>query len=201
MKKIIIALLIAMIIPSAVFASRGLFDLTVGAVASSSYTIGNIVDVANGTNSFESLKLGVDKFAFGADVEAKVAFLAVDAKIMATDNFKTLCGSVSADLALDILFVRAKAGVSYNYKYDLEHNRLVYGNGENIAKTFEDYQKAAFDVNVGVDVLLGNLTIGAFASLPSATTIENQKWGELISSATDNWDKAKVGMTVGIALL
>lgn len=201
MKKIIIALLIAMIIPSAVFASRGLLDLTVGAVASSSYTIGDIVDVANGTNSFESLELGVDKFAFGADVEAKVAFLAVDAKIMATDNFKTLYGSVSADLALDILFVRAKAGVSYNYAYNLETKAMAYGNSVSSVTTFEDYQKAAFDVNVGVDVLLGNLTIGAFASLPSATTIENQKWGELISSATDNWDKAKVGMTVGIALL
>lgn len=201
MKKIIVALLIALIIPSCIFASRGLFDLTVGAVASSSYTIGDIVDVANGTNTFESLDLGVDKFSFGADVEAKLAFLAVDAKIMATDNFKTLYGSVSADLALDILFVRAKAGVSYNYNYNLEDGTMTYGNSVSSVHTFEEYKQAAFDVNVGVDILLGNLTVGAFASLPSSTTIENAKWGELISSATDNWDKAKVGMTVGIALL
>ena len=45
MKKVIIALVIAMIIPCCIFAGRGMFDLTIGAAAQTSY---DIEDVQNG---------------------------------------------------------------------------------------------------------------------------------------------------------
>ena len=194
MKKVIIALLIALIIPCCVFAGRGMFDLTLGAAAQTSY---DIEDVQAG----ELKNFTLDGVAFGADVEAKLAILSIDAKGMYDTANKGINGIASANLALDIFFVRVKAGLGYEYTYNFETKNFYFGNGNGYATEFAGYKDACFDVNVGVDVLLGPITVGAYATLPTETSIANGKWTELFGTSFSNWNQAKLGVTVGFALL
>ncbi len=198
MKKVIVALLIAMIIPASVFAARGMFDLTVGVTAESTYDVQKVQDAINNGTDFE---FSMDDLGFGADIEAKVAFLAVDARGVYAPAQKTISGIVSANLALDIFFVRVKAGLGYEYNYNLESQKLYFGTGTDITDDFNQFKTAAFDACLGVDVLLGNLTIGAHASLPTGVTVDKNNWGDLVSTIQDNWQYAKLGVTVGIALI
>ncbi|MBR0521344.1 MAG: hypothetical protein IJJ95_08435, partial [Spirochaetales bacterium] len=147
MKKIIIALLIALIIPACVFAGRGLIDLTLGVTASSSYDIDDVKEGALKEFKFEALR-------FGADAELKLAFVALDAKGFYDSANKGLSGLFSANLAVDIFFVRVKAGLGYEYAYNFETKSFYFGNGNEYATEFADFKDAAFDINVGVDVLL-----------------------------------------------
>lgn len=194
MKKVIIVMLIALIIPACIFAGRGLFDLTLGAAASTTYTPNKI---QNG--DLENFKFG--DITWGLDTELKIAFAAVDAKVMYAPEDKAIYGNVSANLALDIFFVRVKAGLGYEYSYDLEGKAIKYGNLNGNVTSFEDFKDAAFDINVGVDFLLGDLTIGAYANLPTSTTITNQDWAGVFNNAKEHWGDAQIGLVVGIALL
>ena len=194
MKKVIIALVIAMIIPCCIFAGRGMFDLTLGVAAQTSY---DIEAVQNG----ELQNFTLDGVAFGADVEAKLSILSIDAKGMYDTANKGLSGIATANLAIDIFFVRVKAGLGYEYAYNLETKSFYFGNGNGYATEFAGYKDACFDINVGADVLLGPITVGAYATLPTATSIENGKWAELFGTAFSNWSQAKLGVTVGFAVL
>ncbi|MBR5669007.1 MAG: hypothetical protein IKX15_05275, partial [Spirochaetales bacterium] len=107
----------------------------------------------------------------------------------------------SANLALDIFFVRVKAGVGYEYTYNFETKSFYFGNASGYATEFAGYKDACFDINVGVDVLLGPITVGAYATLPTETSIANAKWAELFGTAFSNWSQAKLGLTVGFAVL
>ena len=196
MKKIIIALLIAMIIPCCVFAGRGMFDLTLGAIAQSSYDIEDAIDG-------ELKNFDIKNVAFGADVEVKLAVLSIDAKGLYDSSNKGLSGIVSANLAVDIFFVRVKAGLGYEYAYNFENKTFYFGNAinEGYVSEIADFKKANFDANVGVDFLLGPVTVGAYATLPTATSIENGQWVELFKALGENWKYAKLGLSVGFALL
>ena len=194
MKKVIIALVIAIIIPCCVFAGRGMFDLTLGVAAQTSY---DIEAVQNG----ELQNFTLDGVAFGADVEAKLSILSIDAKGMYDTANKGLSGIASANLAIDIFFVRVKTGLGYEYAYNFETKSFYFGNASNSVDNFADFKEACFDINVGVDVLLGPITVGAYATLPTETSIDNGKWAELFGTAFSNWNKAKLGVTVGFAVL
>ena len=194
MKKVIIALVIAMIIPCCVFAGRGMFDLTLGVAAQTSY---DIEAVSNG----ELQNFTLDGVAFGADVEAKLSILSIDAKGMYDTANKGLSGIASANLAIDIFFVRVKTGLGYEYAYNFETKSFYFGNASKSVDNFADFKEACFDINVGVDVLLGPITVGAYATLPTETSISNGKWAELFGTAFSNWNKAKLGVTVGFAVL
>ena len=194
MKKVIIALLIALIIPCCVFAGRGMFDLTLGVAAQTSYDIDAVKE-----GELENFTL--DGVAFGADVEAKLSILAIDAKGMYDTANKGLSGIASANLALDIFFVRVKAGIGYEYTYNFETKSLQFGNPNYEVTDFADYKDACFDINVGVDVLLGPITVGAYATLPTETSISNGKWAELFGTAFSNWSQARLGVTLGFAVL
>ena len=194
MKKVIIALVIAMIIPCCIFAGRGMFDLTIGAAAQTSY---DIEDVQNGGLQ----NFTMDGVAFGADVEAKLSILSIDAKGMYDTASKGLSGIASANLAIDIFFVRVKTGLAYEYAYNFDTKSMYFGNGNGYVTEFADYKDACFDINVGVDVLLGPITVGAYATLPTETSISNGKWAELFGTAFSNWNQAKLGVTVGFAVL
>jgi len=195
MKKIIIALLIALIIPACVFAGRGLFDLTLGVTASSTYDIDDVKDGALKEFTMEALR-------FGADTELKLAFVDVDGKLFYDSANKGISGIVSANLAVDIFFVRIKTGLGYAYTYNLDTKDFYFGNGIDggYATDISQFEKANFDVNVGVDVLLGPLTIGTYATLPTTCSIENGQWGDIVKALGDNWASAKLGVTVGFAL-
>ena len=194
MKKVIIALLIALIIPCCVFAGRGLFDLTIGTAAQTSYDIDAVKDG-------ELKNFSLEGVAFGADVEARFTILAVDVKGMFDTANKGVAGFASANLAIDIFFVRVKAGLGYEYSYNFENKQFYFGNVNNAATEFGGFKEACFDINVGVDVLLGPLTIGAYATLPTETSIANGKWAELFGTAFTSWNKAKLGVSVGFAVL
>ena len=194
MKKVIIALLIALIIPCCVFAGRGLFDFTLGVAAQSDYDVEKVKE--EGMKDFS-----IDQLSFGADVEMKLAFVAIDGKVMYAPEIKTIGGTLSANLALDIFFVRVKAGLGYQYQYNFETKEMSYGNANGAVSAFSDFKDANFDITAGVDFLLGNLTVGAYASLPTAVSITKGNWNELFSTAKEGWDKAKLGMVIGIALL
>ena len=198
MKKVIIAMLIVLMVPACIFAGRGLFDLTVGATAESTYDIQKVQDAINNDGEF---KFSTADIGFGADVEAKLAFVAVDARGVYAPAQKTISGIVSANLAFDIFFIRVKAGLGYEYNYNFDTKEIYFGTGKNVTSDFADYQNAAFDACVGVDFLIGGLTIGAHASLPTSVTIAQNNWADLIPTIKDNWQYAKLGVTVGIALL
>ena len=195
MKKIIIALLIALIIPACVFAGRGLFDLTLGVTASSSYDINDVKEGALKEFTIDSLR-------FGADTELKLAFVDIDGKLFYDSANKGISGIVSANLAVDIFFVGIKTGLGYAYTYNLDTKDFYFGNGIDggYATDISQFEKANFDVNVGVDVLLGPLTIGTYATLPTTCSIENGQWGDIVKALGDNWASAKLGVTVGFAL-
>lgn len=193
MKKVAIALLIAVIVPCCIFASRGMFDFTVGVAASSDYRISEVEVVSR--DSFS-----IDRISFGADVEMKLAFLALDGKVMYQPEDKTIGGIASANLALDLFFVRIKAGLGYEYQYDFRDGDIYFGNVNGACDSFKDFKNACFDLNAGVDFLIGSLTVGAYATLPSETSIAKGNWGDLFQCVKDGWKNAKLGMTVGIAL-
>lgn len=192
MKKIAIALLIAVIVPCCIFASRGMFDFTVGVAASSDYKVTEAREIVD--------KFSIDKISFGGDVEMKLAFLAIDGKVMYQPENKTIGGIASANLALDLFFLRIKAGLGYEYQYDFNNNVLSFGNVNGPVSEFGQFKDACFDLNAGVDFLIGSLTVGAFATLPSETSIAKGNWGDLFQCVKDGWKDAKLGMTVGIAL-
>ena len=193
MKKVAIALLIAVIVPCCIFASRGMFDFTIGVAASSDY---NVAEAAEMTRD----KFSIDKISFGGDVEMKLAFLALDGKVMYQPEDKTIGGIASANLALDLFFVRIKAGLGYEYQYDFNSGALAFGNVNKTVTEVKDFKDACFDLNAGVDFLIGSLTVGAYATLPSETSIAKGNWGDLFQCVKDGWKNAKLGMTVGIAL-
>ena len=193
MKKVIIALLIALIIPCCVFAGRGLFDFTIGVAAQSDYDVQKVKE--EGMKDFS-----IDQLAFGADVEMKLAFAAIDGKVMYAPESKSISGIISANLALDIFFLRVKAGLGYEYQYNLETKQFIYGNAMDI-QDFDNFKDANFDITAGVDILLGNLTVGAYASLPTNVSITKGNWDELLSTAKEGWDQAKLGMVIGISLI
>ena len=194
MKKFIIAMLIALVIPACIFAGRGLFDLTIGAAASTTYTPKMIQE-----GKLKDFTFG--DITWGADVELKLAFVAVDGKVMYAPADKAIYGNLSANLALDIFFLRVKAGLGYQYQYNFDTKAMSYGNANGAVTSFDAFKDACFDINVGLDFLLGNLTVGAYATLPTETSISNGNWEGLVGNIKENWSKAKLGMTIGIALL
>lgn len=197
MKKFAIALLITVLLPACIFAaSRGIFDFTVGATASTSYSIQNVID--DGIDKFT-----IDAVRFGADVEAKLAFVSIDGKVFYDQANKGISGIVSANIAADIFFVRVKAGIGYEYSYNFDSKQFYFGNplNEGYATKFADFKKANFDANVGVDFLLGPVTVGAYATLPTETNIEKNNWGDFFKGLGQNWKYAKLGLSVGFALL
>ena len=105
MKKLIIAMLIVLLVPACIFAGRGLFDITVGATAETTYKVDDVKKAIEGEEEF---KFSMDNVGIGADAEVKLAFLAVDARGVYAPANKTISGIVSGNLALDIFFIRIK---------------------------------------------------------------------------------------------
>jgi len=197
MKKFAIILLVAAIVPACIFAAdRGFFDFTLGATASTSYSIDDI-------RTGEIKNFTIDSVRFGADAEFKFAIFSVDGKVFYDHSNKGISGIVSANIIMDVFFVRIKAGLGYQYAYNFERKEFYFGNAldEGYATKFADFKKANFDANVGVDFLLGPVTVGTYATLPTATCIEKGNWGDFFKAIGENWKYAKLGVSVGYAFL
>lgn len=109
-----------------------------------------------------------------------------------------LNGIVSANLAVDIFFVRVKAGLGYQYEYNTKTKDFAFGRN---ATAFDKFKEAYFDIYTGVDFKLGPVVVGAYATLPTGVSIENGKWAEIFSTIQENWKQAQIGVSVGFALL
>ena len=192
MKRIFILMLIAVIVPACVFAeSRGFFDFTVGVTAQSSYDIKDIEQ--GGLKDFS-----LDKLAFGADVETKISIAAADVKVLYDKPNKGVFGMVSANISIDLLsMLRVKAGIGYQYGYNFENKTFYIGNPNGYVTEFASFKDACMDVNAGVDLMLGRITLGLYATLPTTTSISNGNWAGIPKAVVESWKIAKVGCWIG----
>ncbi len=194
MKKFIIVMLVAMTAVTGLFASRGVVDVTLGAVAQSSY---DIDDVKTG----EIKNLSLENFAFGAGLETKVTLLDLDVKALYDSANKGVCGQIGAGIAFDIIMVRAKAGLGYEVGYNFDAKELHIGNRNGYCTDVSDFKNACMNINAGADVLLGDLSVGAFATLPTNVSIAEGNWKDLLTCLKDNWSQAKLGVMIGYSIL
>lgn len=194
MKKVLTILVLVALIPACLFASNFL-GLTVGATAAYQKALGSVAE-----EGVDVKGIKIEDFKFGADVDLKVLILDVNAKgfVAKSANDETLLnGIVSANLALDILIVRVKAGLGYQYSYNTVTKDFKFGRN---ASAFDAFKDAYFDIYTGVDVKLGPVVVGAYATLPTGVSIENGKWAEIISTIQENWKDAQIGVSVGFSL-
>lgn len=195
MKKVLTILVLAALIPACLFASN-FFGLTVGATAAYQKALGTVTD-----EGVDAKGLKIEDFKFGADVDLKVLILDVNAKGFVSKSAADetlLNGIVSANLALDILIVRVKAGLGYQYSYNTVTKDFEFGRN---SSAFDAFKDAYFDIYTGVDVKLGPVVVGAYATLPTGVSIAKNNWAEIISTIQENWKDAQIGVSVGFALL
>lgn len=200
MKKVLIVLVLAIAIPACVFAGSGVFGLSLGATAAYQKA-GAIEEISEG--DFDIKDLSIEDFKFGVDMDVKVLFLDLDTKafIAKNESGETLVnGIVSANLAIDIAIVRLRAGLGYQYNYNFATKEILYGSTARVTD-FANFKDANFDIHVGVDFLLGKFTIGAYATLPTDTSIGKGNWSDLFPTIEQNWKAAQIGIGVGFSLI
>lgn len=196
MKKILTILVLVTVIPACIFAGSVL-GLTAGITGA--YQKAELGEATEGKIDVESLKW--EDFKFGADVDVKVLFVNVNAKGFIaenTDDDFVINGIVSVNLCADLEFVRLKAGLGYQYSYNTKKETGSFGRSANY---FEDYEDACFDIYTGLDVVLGPIVIGAYATLPTGVSIGEGNWNEIFSTIEENWRSAQIGLSLGFALL
>lgn len=195
MKKVLTILVLAALIPACLFASN-LFGFSVGATAAYQKALSEVTG-----EDFDVKEIKIEDFKFGADVDLKLLFLDVNAKgfyAKNADEQTLLNGIVSANLAVDIFFIRVKAGLGYQYAYNTETKAFSFGHQNN---GFDGFKDACFDIYAGLDFKLGKVVIGAYATLPTSVSIAKNNWAELFSTVKDNWQSAQIGLSVGFAIL
>jgi len=202
MKKVVLILVLAMAIPACIFAGDSIFGLSAGVVAA--YQKAGAVD-ALAEGDLDAFKdISPDDFKFGADVDVKVLFLDVNGKAFLAkdeDSNTIINGITSVNLAIDIAIVRLKAGLGYEFTYNPDSSTFSFGNGASGVDSFESFEDACLDVHVGVDVMLGGVIVGVYATLPTSVSIGQGNWTDLISTVQDNWKAAQFGLGVRFALL
>lgn len=194
MKKIL-TFLVLVLIPVCLFAGN-FAGLNIGVTGA--YQKAALGEATEGKIDVKGVKW--EDFKYGADVDLKLAFIDVNAKgffARNTDGDLVINGIASANLAVDIFFARVKAGLGYQYSYDTKANTIAFGRN---ADCFEDYENACFDIYTGVDFLLGPVVIGAYATLPTGVSIGANNWTEIISTISDNWKSAQIGLSVGLSV-
>lgn len=198
MKRIIILLLTVFVIPVCVFAqTRGFYDFTIGVTAQSSY---NLKDVKNG----ELSDFSFDKVAFGAEVETKVSIFSLNTKVLYDRPnggiSGMICGHISIDLLNFLSMLRVKAGLGYEYGFNIHDGSYYIGNSNGRVTGISAFKDACLDVNAGIDVMLGSLTLGINATIPTKTSLANGQWRSIPRAVLDGWKLAKLGLSMGYCL-
>ena len=198
-KKILVVLAIVLLIPVSIFANS-LFSVTVGATAAYQKT-GALESMANGEFDFEELSL--QDFKTGLDVGVRILFVEANGKAFfteTTDGDSAFNGIVSANLVFDFAIVRFKAGIGYQYLFNLSTEDVVYGSI--VQKTdFEDFKDANLDLYVGIDLMLGGLVVNAYVTMPTTATLNNASMDELFAIADGGWKTAQIGVGIGFSLI
>lgn len=211
MKKTLIVLMVALLIPAAVFAGRGGFDLIIGAVAKYNYGLGEMIDeVKAGTDPSPFLKL--DNYQFGPELRIRLAIVEIDAGALMNTNgsgakefYKTFdySGYGNVGLSFDLLgFIRlgVTAGLDFAYKpTNPEGKQFIIGPstvGDTKRQTLIASMEggagnmanwaltAPINVRATVDFLLGDaITLGVNAVLPTNLSIAAISDGEAWKAA------------------
>ena len=187
MKKILIALLcIFCVLP--VFALST--EVNLGLVGQQNNTLESTLDLES-----EQIKVDFNQFNFGAVADAKVAIADVNMTAFCTkvDEINVLNGVLSGNVVLDIVFVRVGLGLGVNYLFDAENGfRFVGG----------DFLNANLSLRAEVDVVLGDLKVGLYGTVPTLYTLSNITSFKYSDVDLENfWKAAVVGISVKSNLL
>jgi hypothetical protein len=194
MKKIL-TILVLVLIPVCIFAGE-FVGFNIGVTGA--YQKAALGEATEGKIDVKGIKW--EDFKYGVEADFKLCFLDVNAKgffARNADGDLVINGIASANLTTDIFFVRLKAGLGYQYSFNPKTNAIVFGHNAN---SFEDYENACFDIYTGVDLLLGPVVVGAYATLPTGVSIGANNWEDIISTVSDNWKSAQIGLSVGFSV-
>lgn len=128
MKKALIVLMIAVMLPISVFAARGPVDITVGAIAQYNKGLGTLIEEAKtDPKVFTDMK----NYQFGGEARFRFAILEIDAGALISKNADALAsakffnkfnysGFANVGISLDLVFIRlgVTMGTSVNYAPD-----------------------------------------------------------------------------------
>lgn len=184
MKKfLIIALVMVMLIPAALFAKG--FSVGIGATAATGSTIASVM---------ETQQVDAAIFNYGAYANVKVFLFSVNATLFPIfsegQQYVPFTGDLSANLAVDISILRAQVGLSVNYFGATDFNEWK-AQFEN-----ENIMDAPLSLRAEVDIILGDLNIGVWGILPTTLTLNTfDKIFDL--DIKDRWQDASLGLCLG----
>ena len=187
MKKILIALLcVFCVLP--VFALST--EINLGIVGQQNNTLDSTLDL-----EAEQIKVDFNQFNFGAVADVKVTIADVNMTAFCTkvDEVNVLNGVLSGNVVLDIFFVRVGVGLGVNYLFDVENGfRFVGG----------DFLNANLSLRAEVDLVLGDLKVGLYGTVPTLYTLSNITSFKYSDIDLQNfWKAAVVGIAVKSNLL
>lgn len=180
MKKVLVVLA-CLLLMGTLFANP--FEINLGLVGQCNSTLESALET-------QEFRFDFNDLSFGATAEAKLTIVELNATSLLTkvEGINVLNGVVSANLVLDIFFVRVGAGLGVNYLFDTENGfRLVGG----------DFFNANLSLRAEVDFLIKDLRIGVYANVPTRFTVENLssfKYDE--AELRDFWKSAVVGLAL-----
>lgn len=182
MKKfLIIALVMVMLIPAALFAKG--FSVGIGATAATGSTIASVM---------ETQHVDTAVFNYGAYANVKVFLVSVNATMFPLFNNELVhyTGDISANFAVDVSVLRVQAGLSVNYFGSTDFDTWAF-QFEN-----ENIMDAPLSLRAEVDVILGDLNIGVWGILPTTLTFNTfDKIFDL--DIKDRWQDASLGLCLG----
>ena len=133
-------------------------------------------------------------FSFGLDADVKLLFVDVDTTALYTkvNEEHILNGVASANLSLDVFFLRISAGIGYDYVYNITTKQLIVAGKDN----FDNFFDNSFYLRGAIEFLLDTLHAGIFAIYPVEAPI-----GEFIVTVPEiDWQKVLQGATFGLSV-
>lgn len=188
MKKILIVTIVGLLVLSSIFATG--LNLNLGAAAMYNKGFKDFV---------EEQKVTIGDFSFGAAADIKLVILDVRATALYSKvgDDSILNGIITADIALDLAIVRIAAGIGYDYVWNINQKIFVFGGVDN----FTDFRDAELLGHAAVDIMLGDIHVGLFGSIPTGLTFNN--FIEKIQNMDFDkiWERANYGLSLKFALI
>ena len=185
MKKILV-ILFCLLFMGAIFANP--FEINLGLIGQYNSTLESTLETQEFKLDFNDFNLGAT-----ADVKLSLAEINVTAFCTRIDEKNVLNGVLSGNLVLDLIYVRAGIGVGINYLFDTENGfRFVGG----------DFMDANLSLRGEVDVLIKDIRVGVYATVPTKFTFSNLttfKYSDI--ELKDFWKAAVVGVALKVNIL
>lgn len=181
MKKVLIIALILIMIPAALCAKN--FSFGIGAAATNGYTINSIINQES---------IDFTSFRYGLYTNLKLTLLSLNATLFPTfisGEPTTIFGDISANFAIDVSVLRLQAGLSvfYHGLTDLKNQfKFEFEGGEIL--------EAPLSLRAEIDLIFGELNIGAWGVLPTQATLKTL---DKIVEIKDFWKDTILGLSLG----